>query len=145
RDKSSGGQRCAAAFQACCRRRDIFFPIPLLSEQETIMTETEAISPDVSGNRIFRFAAFLYGLVAYLVFFAAFLYAVGFVAGLVVPKTIDDGPASSIAEALTINLLLMTLFAVQHSLMARKQFKQWWTRYVPAPMERSTYVLFSSL
>jgi len=109
------------------------------------MTETQAISPDVSGNRIFRVAAFLYGLVAYLVFFAAFLYAVGFVADLVVPKTIDDGPASSIAEALTINLLLMTLFAVQHSLMARKQFKQWWTQYVPAPMERSTYVLFASL
>src|ERR1700726_2881373 len=112
---------------------------------DDIMTETEAISPNVSGNRIVRFAAFLYGLVAYLVFFAAFLYAVGFVTGLVVPKTIDDGPASSIAEGLTVNLLLMTLLAVQHSLMGRKQFKQWWTHYVPKAMERSTYVLFASL
>jgi protein-S-isoprenylcysteine O-methyltransferase Ste14 len=109
------------------------------------MTESQAISPDLSGNRIFRFTAFLYGFVAYLVFFVAFLYAVGFVAGLVVPKTIDDGPASSTVEALIINLLLMTLFAVQHSLMARKQFKQWWTQYVPKPVERSTYVLFASL
>jgi protein-S-isoprenylcysteine O-methyltransferase Ste14 len=109
------------------------------------MTETQAISPEVPRSRIFRFTAFLYGLVAYLVFFAAFLYAVGFVTGLVVPKTIDDGPASSTAEALIINLLLMTLFAVQHSLMARKQFKQWWTQYVPKPVERSTYVLFASL
>jgi protein-S-isoprenylcysteine O-methyltransferase Ste14 len=109
------------------------------------MTETQTIAQSVSGNRIFRFAAFLYGLVAYLVFFAAFLYAVGFTTGLVVPKTIDDGPAASMAEALTINLLLMTQFAVPHSVMARKQFKQWWTQYVPKPIERSTYVLFASL
>jgi protein-S-isoprenylcysteine O-methyltransferase Ste14 len=109
------------------------------------MTETQTISPDVSGNRIFKFAAFLYGFVAYLVFFGAFLYAVGFVTGLMVPKTIDDGPDSSIARALTIDLLLMTLFAVQHSLMARKQFKQWWTQFVPKAVERSTYVLFASL
>ena len=109
------------------------------------MTETQAISSHISGNRTFRFAAFLYGLVAYLVFFAAFLYAVGFTTGLVVPKTIDDGPASSIAEALTINLLLMTQFALPHSVMARKQFKQWWSQYVPKPIERSTYVLFASL
>jgi methanethiol S-methyltransferase len=65
------------------------------------------------------------------VFFVAFLYAVGFVTGLVVPKTIDTGRVSSVAEALIVNFLLMTLFAVQHSLMARKQFKQWWTQYVP--------------
>jgi methanethiol S-methyltransferase len=109
------------------------------------MTETQTISPDVSGNRICRFAAFLYGLVAYLVFFAAFLYAVGFVTGLMVPKTIDDGPATSVVQALIIDLLLMTLFAVQHSLMARKQFKQWWTQFVPKAVERSTYVLFASL
>jgi protein-S-isoprenylcysteine O-methyltransferase Ste14/mannose-6-phosphate isomerase-like protein (cupin superfamily) len=116
-----------------------------LSELETIMTQTQTISPSVSGNRIFKLAAFLYGIVAYLVFFVAFLYAVGFVTGLVVPKTIDTGRVSSVAEALIVNFLLMTLFAVQHSLMARKQFKQWWTQYVPKPVERSTYVLFASL
>jgi protein-S-isoprenylcysteine O-methyltransferase Ste14 len=109
------------------------------------MTQTQTIGPAVPGNRIFRLAAFLYGLVAYLVFFVAFLYAVGFVSGLVVPKTIDSGRVSSVAEALIVNLLLMTLFAVQHSVMARKQFKQWWTQYVPKPVERSTYVLFASL
>ena len=115
-----------------------------LSELETI-AQTQTISPSVSGNRIFKLAAFLYGIVAYLVFFVAFLYAVGFLTGLVVPKTIDTGRASSVAEALIVNLLLMTLFAVQHSVMARKQFKQWWTQYVPKAVERSTYVLFASL
>jgi protein-S-isoprenylcysteine O-methyltransferase Ste14 len=114
-----------------------------LSVLEKNMTET--ISPAMPGNRLLRLAAFLYGLIAYLVFLVAFLYAVGFVEGLLVPKTIDSGPVSSVAEALIVNLLLMTLFAVQHSLMARKSFKQWWTQYVPKPVERSTYVLFASL
>jgi protein-S-isoprenylcysteine O-methyltransferase Ste14 len=92
-----------------------------------------------------KFIAFLYGLVAYFTFFATILYAIGFVSGLVVPKTIDTGPDSSATEALLVNLLLMSLFAVQHSVMARKQFKQWWTQYVPKPVERSTYVLLASL
>ncbi len=92
-----------------------------------------------------RLIAFLYGLASYLVFFVTFLYAIGFVSGLVVPKTIDSGMAGSMAEALIVNLLLMSLFAVQHSVMARKQFKQWWTQYVPKSVERSTYVLFASL
>jgi protein-S-isoprenylcysteine O-methyltransferase Ste14 len=89
--------------------------------------------------------AFLYGLVAYFTFFATILYAIGFVSGLVVPKTIDTGPDSSATEAVVVNLLLMSLFAVQHSVMARKQFKQWWTQYVPKSVERSTYVLLASL
>ena len=92
-----------------------------------------------------KILAFLYGLAAYVVFAATFLYAVGFVTGLVVPKTIDIGAIVPTGEALIINVLLMSLFAVQHSVMARKPFKQWWTRFVPAPVERSTYVLLASL
>jgi protein-S-isoprenylcysteine O-methyltransferase Ste14 len=92
-----------------------------------------------------RFIAFLYGLAAYVVFFVTFLYAIGFVTGLVVPTTVDTGIAASLPEAIVVNLLLMSVFAIQHSVMARRQFKQWWTKIVPASVERSTYVLFSSL
>ncbi len=92
-----------------------------------------------------RFIAFLYGIASYVVFFVTFLYAIGFVAGIVVPKTIDDGPVIPTTQALVVDLLLMSVFAVQHSVMARKQFKQWWTKFVPESVERSTYVLFASL
>jgi protein-S-isoprenylcysteine O-methyltransferase Ste14 len=92
-----------------------------------------------------RFIAFLYGLASYVVFFVTILYAIGFVSGLVVPKTIDTGTVVPLAEALVVNLLLMSVFAIQHSVMARKPFKRWWTRFVPASVERSTYVLFASL
>ncbi|MGY4448317.1 protein-S-isoprenylcysteine O-methyltransferase Ste14 [Bradyrhizobium sp. i1.3.1] len=107
--------------------------------------QLHSIGPEVAGSRIFKFIGFLYGIAAYLVFFVTILYAIGFVMGLVVPKTIDTGTDTPTAEAVIINLLLMTLFAVQHSVMARKQFKAWWTQFVPKPVERSTYVLFASL
>ena len=92
-----------------------------------------------------RFFAFIYGLASYVFFFATFLYAIGFISGLVVPKTIDVGTVVPVTEAIIVDLLLMSVFAIQHSVMARKQFKQWWTQFVPKPVERSTYVLFSSL
>ena len=92
-----------------------------------------------------KLIAFLYGLVAYLVFFVAILYAIGFVTGFLVPKTINSGPVVPTGEAILVNLLLMALFAVQHSVMARPQFKKWWTQFVPVSVERSTFVLFASL
>jgi methanethiol S-methyltransferase len=92
-----------------------------------------------------RIAGFLFGLVAYLTFFGTILYAIGFVTGLVVPKAIDDGPTVPAIEALMVNLALMSLFAVQHSVMARKSFKRWWTQFVPHSVERSVYVLLASL
>ena len=92
-----------------------------------------------------RFLAFLYGTAAYVLCLGAFLYAIGFVTGLPVPKTIDTGPVVPVTEALIINVLLMSLFAIQHSVMARKGFKRWWTQFVSPAIERSTYVLFATL
>jgi protein-S-isoprenylcysteine O-methyltransferase Ste14 len=92
-----------------------------------------------------RLIALVYGLACYAVFLFTTLYAVGFVSGVAVPKTIDSGMIVPMAEASVIDLLLICVFAVQHSVMARKPFKQWWTQFVPAAVERSTYVLFSSL
>ena len=91
-----------------------------------------------------RLLAFAYGLVVYCFFLVTFLYAMGFVGNLIVPKAIDDGATGPVVAAVLVNVALLGLFAVQHSVMARPAFKRRWTKIVPKPVERSTFVLFAS-
>ena len=92
-----------------------------------------------------RLSIFLYGVVSYAIFFGTFLYALGFVGNFAVPRTLDGVASAGFASALLIDLGLLGLFAIQHSVMARPAFKRWFTRLVPVSAERSTYVLLSSL
>jgi protein-S-isoprenylcysteine O-methyltransferase Ste14 len=111
----------------------------------TMMTDQQLTPAPASGGTLARLAALIYGVASYLIFFGTFLYAVGFVGGRIVPKTIDSGTTISPIEAIITNLIVLAIFAIQHSGMARRGFKRVLAGAVPPVVERSTYVLCSSL
>lgn len=92
-----------------------------------------------------RTFAFLYGILAYLIFFVTFLYSIGFVGNFYVSKTIDSGQQGAVVASIIINIILLSIFALQHTIMARPAFKKVWTKIIPKSVERTTYVLLSSL
>ena len=92
-----------------------------------------------------KILAFGYGLFSFLLFNLTLLYFVGFMGNFIVPKTIDSGITIPLLQALSINIILIALFGIQHSVMARPKFKQWWLKIIPEPIERSTYVLLATL
>jgi protein-S-isoprenylcysteine O-methyltransferase Ste14 len=117
------------------------------SEHRVSVPRQSSSSPQNNCDKDFgrRIAVFAYGLACYAITLGTFLYLAGFVGNLLVPKSMDSPPQKPLHVALVINVLMLGIFAVQHSLMARPAFKQWWTKIVPKPAERSTYLLFSCL
>lgn len=106
---------------------------------------TAHVDTKPNSRNVGKTLTLVYGAISYLAFLFTTLYAIGFFGNLIVPKTLDSGPIVSFPHALLLDLVLLGLFAVQHSVMARPAFKRWWTRYIPPSVERSTYVLFTSM
>jgi protein-S-isoprenylcysteine O-methyltransferase Ste14 len=109
------------------------------------MASHAAIHDEVAGGALARTLTLAYGLTTYALFFGTFLYLIGFIGGFGVPKTLDSGVPGPIGMAVAVNLGLLALFAIQHTIMARSAFKRWWTTIIPEQVERSTFVLVTSL